>query len=41
MAIYECIGDVEEGIGASFGGHEVEAIGNEERIDGEDGDIVG
>ena len=40
MAVDEGTGDVEDH-GASFGSHEVEAVGDEEGIDGEDGDIVG
>ena len=41
MAVDEGIGDVENNVGAGFRGHEVEAVGDEEGIDGEDGDVVG
>lgn len=41
MAVDEGLGDVEAKRGAGLGGHEVEAVRDQEGVDGEDGDVVG
>lgn len=41
VAVDEGLGDVEAKRGAGLGGHEVEAVRDQEGVDGEDGDVVG